>query len=81
MNFRKPSVIQAESIPRIINKENVISQAASGSGKTIAFVTSYLDVAKDYNFYRTEARLPSLIQEPLSVIIVFVKGDSYSALG
>ena len=40
--FEKPSIIQSQSIPIIIEGKDVIAQAQSGTGKTGAFVISTL---------------------------------------
>ena len=42
MRFEKPSQIQASTLPLILDGHNVIAQAQSGAGKTIAFVVGML---------------------------------------
>ena len=42
MGFKNPSSIQAEAIPRIIEGHNVLAQAQSGTGKTMAFCAGAL---------------------------------------
>jgi ATP-dependent RNA helicase DDX19/DBP5 len=42
MRFEKPSQIQAETIPRIIDGKDLIAQAQSGAGKTVAFSVGML---------------------------------------
>lgn len=42
MRFEKPSEIQASTLPLILDGHNVIAQAQSGAGKTIAFVIGML---------------------------------------
>ena len=42
MRFDKPSEIQAATIPIIRDNRNLIAQAQSGAGKTIAFVIGIL---------------------------------------
>eukprot|EP00601_Ochromonadales_sp_CCMP2298_P013938 CAMPEP_0173235146 /NCGR_PEP_ID=MMETSP1142-20121109/10667_1 /TAXON_ID=483371 /ORGANISM="non described non described, Strain CCMP2298" /LENGTH=563 /DNA_ID=CAMNT_0014165361 /DNA_START=31 /DNA_END=1722 /DNA_ORIENTATION=- len=42
MRFEKPSEIQASTLPLILDRHNVIAQAQSGAGKTIAFVIGML---------------------------------------
>ena len=48
--FEKPSVIQVQSIPKIIEGKDIIAQAQSGTGKTGAFtIGSLCRVDKDLN--------------------------------
>jgi hypothetical protein len=42
MGFKNPSSIQAEAIPRIVEGHNVLAQAQSGTGKTMAFCAGAL---------------------------------------
>lgn len=42
MGFDRPSAIQEEALPRILDGRNVIGQAQSGSGKTAAFTLGML---------------------------------------
>jgi superfamily II DNA/RNA helicase len=42
MRFEKPSAIQASSLPLIFQGKNIIAQAQSGAGKTIAFAIGML---------------------------------------
>eukprot|EP01035_Chromulina_nebulosa_P020286 gene20286-26333_t len=51
MRFEKPSQIQAETIPRIIMGRDLIAQAQSGAGKTVAFVTGMLSRINPMNNY------------------------------
>lgn len=37
LKFRKPTEIQAQTVPQILNGEDVIGKAQTGSGKTLAF--------------------------------------------
>lgn len=47
MNFETPSAIQSEAIPRIMNGEDVIAMAPTGSGKTVAFAIPALQMVKE----------------------------------
>lgn len=49
MNFETPSAIQAEAIPRIMNGEDVIAMAPTGSGKTVAFAIPALQKISEDN--------------------------------
>ena len=42
MRFKKPSAIQAATLPIIFSGQNLIAQAQSGAGKTIAFTIGML---------------------------------------
>lgn len=42
MGFNRPSAIQSATLPLIFHKRNVIAQAQSGSGKTVAFTLGLL---------------------------------------
>jgi superfamily II DNA/RNA helicase len=42
MGYKNPSSIQLESIPRIVDGHNVLAQAQSGTGKTMAFCAGAL---------------------------------------
>lgn len=51
INFSKPTKVQAEVIPAMLAKENVIVQSATGSGKTHAYlipVFNQIDSQADY---------------------------------
>ena len=37
LNYKKPSRVQSEVIPNLLNKENVIVKSKTGSGKTASF--------------------------------------------
>ena len=50
MGFDRPSAIQEETLPRLLDGRNVIAQAQSGSGKTAAFTIGML--------FRCNAALP-----------------------
>jgi ATP-dependent RNA helicase DDX19/DBP5 len=52
MRFEKPSEIQASTLPIIIGGHNLIAQAQSGAGKTIAFVIGMLS--------KVDPRIPEL---------------------
>lgn len=51
LRFEKPSQIQAETIPRIIAGKDLIAQAQSGAGKTVAFTVGMLSRIDANKFY------------------------------
>ncbi|MCY4045994.1 MAG: ATP-dependent RNA helicase DbpA, partial [Cellvibrionales bacterium] len=54
LGYDKMTPIQAESLPVILNKQDVIGQAKTGSGKTVAFALGVLD-ALDVKTYRVQS--------------------------
>ncbi len=51
LSIYKPTLIQKEAIPFILNGKDIIAQAQTGTGKTLAFVlpiVQKIDVSKDY---------------------------------
>ena len=43
MGFKEPTSIQEKAIPLILNGKDVVGQAETGSGKTVAFALPILD--------------------------------------
>ena len=37
LEYNTPSKVQCESIPRLLNKENIVVKSKTGSGKTASF--------------------------------------------
>ena len=44
INFKKPTKVQSSVIPALLNKKNVVVQAATGSGKTHAYLIPILNM-------------------------------------
>ncbi|MBP2058568.1 ATP-dependent RNA helicase CshB [Lactobacillus colini] len=47
INFKKPTEVQEKVIPEILNSKNVVVQAATGSGKTHAYLIPILNTIDD----------------------------------
>ena len=54
INFKKPTKVQSSVIPALLNKKNVVVQAATGSGKTHAYLIPILNMI-DENATVTQA--------------------------
>lgn len=65
--FEKPSPIQEEAIPVILQNRNVLARAKNGTGKTAAYIIPSLektDTAKDHiqgKYLSLPCRTPSLV--------------------
>lgn len=46
LKFKEPTEVQTKSIPKILNNKNLIVQSATGTGKTIAFLSSTISKIK-----------------------------------
>lgn len=73
VGYEKPTPIQSETIPRILEGKDVIALAQTGTGKTAAFVLPMFDVLSRG---RAKARMPrSLIIEPTRELAIQVAED------
>jgi ATP-dependent RNA helicase DDX19/DBP5 len=68
MRFERPSQIQASTLPLILDHRNVIAQAQSGAGKTIAFVIGML-AKVDMKYNITQAVCLSPVRELVNQVI------------
>ncbi|MFN4216899.1 MAG: DEAD/DEAH box helicase, partial [Brevinematales bacterium] len=50
MGFVEPSPIQREAIPYLLQKENVVGQAQTGTGKTAAFGIPMVEKIENQRF-------------------------------
>lgn len=70
VGYEKPTPIQAQTIPHILEGKDVIALAQTGTGKTAAFVLPMFDVLSRG---RAKARMPrSLIVEPTRELAIQV---------
>lgn len=73
MRFEKPSQIQATTLPLILTGKNIIAQAQSGAGKTIAFVIGMLaKIQVNYNVTQALCMTPTreLVNQIITLAIV-----------
>ena len=60
INFTKPTKVQTEVIPKLLSRENVIVQSATGSGKTHAFlVPVFNDIDPNSHYVQAIITAPS----------------------
>ena len=65
--FRRPTPVQSQVIPCIIEKRNVLVTAPTGTGKTLSFLIPILHTAKKSKFIKAVILVP--LQELASQII------------
>ena len=76
--YEKPTVIQREAIPHVLQRKDVLGLAQTGSGKTAAFVLPMLTLLEQG---RARARMPrTLILEPTRELAAQVY-DAFQQLG
>lgn len=78
MGFDKPSKVQAESIPVLLTGEDVIAQAQTGTGKTLAFGGALLSEMQPSNYVQAIILTPTRelavqVEEELLRIAAFTK--------
>jgi ATP-dependent RNA helicase DDX6/DHH1 len=62
--FEKPSPIQEEAIPVILQNRNVLARAKNGTGKTAAYIIPCLEKT-DTTLNHIQGELLSLMRNPL----------------
>ncbi|MHC1683546.1 MAG: DEAD/DEAH box helicase [Clostridiaceae bacterium] len=70
MGFEEPSKIQAEVIPVLLDGSDVIGQAQTGTGKTLAFGAPILS-----NFIRNDKKISSIILTPTRELAIQVNDE------
>ena len=71
LNYKKPSRVQSEVIPNLLNKENVIVKSQTGSGKTASFAIPICE-SIDINDNNVQA----LIVAPTRELALQIKEES-----
>ena len=60
LNFKEPLLVQEKVIPLLLNKENLLVQAKTGSGKTLSFLLPALNISSfNDNFTSTIILTPT----------------------
>src|SRR5690625_3921789 len=64
-NYKEPTSIQAKSIPLILNRNDVLGTAQTGTGKTAAFAVPIIQhLAKEQQNGKGKPKIASLIVTP-----------------
>lgn len=73
VGYTKPTPIQEQTVPLLLNRKDVVALAQTGSGKTASFILPLLDILSQG---RAKARMPrSLIMEPTRELAAQVAED------
>ena len=80
-NYTEPTSIQAQSIPLILNKEDVLGSAQTGTGKTAAFAVPILQhLYNDRQNHKSSRKINALIITPTRELAIQI-ADSFSTYG
>ncbi|KAI6182573.1 hypothetical protein M3Y97_00395100 [Aphelenchoides bicaudatus] len=63
-DFQEPSAVQMQSIPILLNRQNLLANAPTGSGKTLAFVLPIIKLLLD----KPTKRVNAVILSPTNVL-------------
>jgi len=78
-NYREPTAIQAEAIPLILNREDVLGSAQTGTGKTAAFAIPIIQhLTKENRSHKK--KILSLVVTPTRELAIQI-GESFSTYG
>ena len=78
-NYTNPTSIQEKAIPLILEKQDVLGSAQTGTGKTAAFVIPIIQhLAKDEKNGHGRRRVKSLIVTPTRELAIQI-GESFTA--
>lgn len=89
MGFEKATPIQEQAIPRILNQEDILACAQTGTGKTAAFILPILDKIsrqQDHNHINTLVIAPTRelviqIDHQIQAFAYFANSSSYAVYG
>lgn len=77
-NYKEPTSIQAKSIPLILNREDVLGTAQTGTGKTAAFAVPIIQhLANEPQNGRSKRKIASLIITPTRELAIQI-ADSFT---
>jgi len=80
-NYTTPTAIQAKAIPLILNNEDVLGSAQTGTGKTAAFAIPIIQhLSKDLQNQNGRKKVLSLVVTPTRELAIQI-GESFSAYG
>ncbi|PWL40341.1 DEAD/DEAH box helicase [Flagellimonas aquimarina] len=80
-NYTEPTSIQAKSIPLVLNKEDVLGSAQTGTGKTAAFAIPILQhLVNNQQNQNGKRRISTLVITPTRELAIQI-GESFSAYG
>ncbi len=80
-NYTEPTSIQAKSIPLILNREDVLGSAQTGTGKTAAFAIPIIQhLLDDQQNQQGKRKILSLIVTPTRELAIQI-GDSFTTYG
>ena len=78
-NYTHPTSIQEKAIPLILNNQDVLGSAQTGTGKTAAFAIPIIQhLAKDNKITSGRRRVKSLIVTPTRELAIQI-GESFTA--
>ncbi len=80
-NYTEPTSIQAEAIPYVLKREDVLGSAQTGTGKTAAFAIPIIQhVMQDIEEQRGKRKILALIVTPTRELAIQI-GDSFKTYG
>jgi ATP-dependent RNA helicase RhlE len=78
-NYSEPTIIQAKSIPLVLNREDVLGSAQTGTGKTAAFAIPIIQhLLNDQQSPNGKRKISSLIITPTRELAIQI-GESFTA--
>ncbi len=80
MGLRRPTDIQFKAIPPILNGEDVLAIAQTGTGKTAAFAIPILHMLHEQNLSRRSERIKCVVMAPTRELALQIS-DVFETLG
>jgi len=78
-NYSEPTIIQAKAIPLVLNREDVLGSAQTGTGKTAAFAIPIIQhLLNDQQSPNGKRKISSLIITPTRELAIQI-GESFTA--
>ncbi|MFT6815464.1 MAG: ATP-dependent RNA helicase RhlE [Sphingobacteriales bacterium] len=80
-NYTEPTQIQAQAIPLVLNRQDVLGSAQTGTGKTAAFAIPILQhMFQDQHEEKGQRKVRALIVTPTRELAIQI-GESFTAYG